>query len=97
MKKLYGTYLNSKEAGKGVEELLKLDYKIDQIHALTKEEFKNLDLSKYKEKNILENYRKNLKDNQIVILVDIKESNNIETPNWDDREDEFYEDLDNKD
>lgn len=94
MKKLYGTYANTKEAGKAVEELKKLNYSTDQIYAYTKDEFKDLDLSDYKEKTTLENYRKNLKEDQIIVLVDVIDGEVRDTPDWDERENEFYEDLD---
>lgn len=94
MKKLYGTYANTKEAGNAVEELKKLDYKMEEIDVFTKEEFDKLDISDYKEKKVLENYKRNLKENQIIVLVDVKEGEVRETPDWDERENEFNEDLD---
>lgn len=94
MKKLYGTYTNTKEAGNAVEELKKLDYKMEEIDVFTKEEFDKLDISDFKEKTVLENYKKNLKENQIIVLVDVKEGDVRETPDWDERENEFNEDLD---
>lgn len=94
MKKLYGTYANTKEAGNAVEELKKLDYKMEEIDVFTKEEFDKLDISDFKEKTVLENYKKNLKENQIIVLVDVKEGEVRETPDWDERENEFNEDLD---
>lgn len=94
MKKLYGTYANTKEAGNAVEELKKLDYKMEEIDVFTKEEFDKLDISDFKEKTVLENYKKNLKENQIIVLVDVKEGEVRETPDWDERENDFNEDLD---
>lgn len=94
MKKLYGTYANTKEAGEAVEELKKINYKMEEIDVFTKKEFDDLDISEYKEKTTLENYKNNLKENQIIVLVNVREDEIRETPDWDERENEFNEDLD---
>lgn len=46
------------------------------------------------DREVLEIYKPNLKAGEIIILVEEKEGFGNKTPDWDEREREFYEDLD---
>ena len=92
MKKLYGTYLNQKEADLEIEKILKEGYKKEDILILRKKEFEEyIDRNSDINKEFLEKYRGVLKEEQVVILVESQDGSGRNTPDWDDREKEFYE------
>jgi hypothetical protein len=88
MKKVYGNYLTSVDVDNAVGELLGSGYTRDEIKVVSTEKYKeDKDLSE-NDKELLKKYRTNLEAGESVILVKRK------TPDWDEREEEFYEDLD---
>ena len=92
MKKLYGTYLNQEEADLEVEKILKEGYKKEDILILRKKEFEEyIDTNSDINKEFLEKYKGILKEEQVVILVESQDESGRDTPDWDEREKEFYE------
>lgn len=87
MKKVYGTYLNSTDAQEAIEELKNKAYNEEDIKLISSSKYnQDLDLSK-NDKKLLESYKKNIEAGELVVLI------KRETPDWDEREKEFYEDL----
>lgn len=101
MKKIYGSYLTSVDTSKAVEELLEKGYTRDDIKVVSTsgidtdldDENENKDFDK-EERNLLENYKTKLEAGESIILIEDKDSFTKKTPDWDEREREFYEDLD---
>lgn len=92
MKKLYGTYLNQKQADLEIEKILKEGYKKEDILILTKKEFEEyIETNSDINKEFLEKYKGVLKEEQVVILVESEDGEGRDTPDWDERENEFYE------
>lgn len=94
MKKLYGSYTNSDDASKAVDELLIQGYSKDEIKVIS-----NSDDLDSNEKDILDEYKRKFQSGQIIVLVEEGSSVYRDyfrdgVPDWDEREEEFNEDPD---
>lgn len=87
MRKVYGSYLTSKDTMDAVNELLDKGYSMDEIKVVTTEKIDEDKSLSENDRELLKEYRSNLQAGESVILV------KRQTPDWDEREREFYEDL----